>query len=120
MIARCLSARAQQRPAAARSSSRNAVQAAPVAVKQQRRLVTVRSGVEHLLLEPALACSQQQSMLKGPRCFHNNIIIHSGSCCSTHAASATQSSNPPTVAACCSHSSAVCAPLHASADISLV
>ncbi|WIA34081.1 hypothetical protein OEZ86_012458 [Tetradesmus obliquus] len=44
MIARCLSARTQLRPAAARSVRSNVVQAArPVAAQQQRRLVTVRS-----------------------------------------------------------------------------
>lgn len=56
MIARCLSARTQLRPAAARSVRSNVVQAArPVAAQQQRRLVTVRSGEVHLLLEPAVA-----------------------------------------------------------------
>jgi hypothetical protein len=53
MLARGLSSRAQQRPAATRSSSNVSQLARPAAVKQQLRLVTARAGVVYLLLEPA-------------------------------------------------------------------
>jgi hypothetical protein len=52
MLARGLSTRAQQRPAAARSSTNAAHIVRPAASKQQLRLVTARAGVVYLLLEP--------------------------------------------------------------------